>query len=50
LAANGTIKDPGLPLLVDANGNPIPTLSFWGLLLMSLFITIMGGYYQKKKK
>jgi len=47
--ADGDITDPGLPVILDANGNPIPTMSFWGMILMSILLSISGAYYQKKR-
>jgi large repetitive protein len=44
LLANGIIADPGLPIVIAAavaSGTPIPTLSLWGLLLMTVFLSIL---------
>jgi len=49
LVADGDITDPGLPVILGADGNPIPTTSFWGLMIMSILMSIIGINYQKKK-
>jgi IPTL-CTERM motif len=49
LAANGTISDPGLPIVRAAIiTNPIPTLSFTGLLVLSGLLGLFAFSRQRK--
>ena len=43
-ARDGHITDPGMPVLLAASGTPlaVPTLSSWGLLLLTLLATRVG--------